>query len=242
MIALVLLALVQERPATVGDTVWLETRVPLAPRQIVRPQTWDLGEIGQVLGPPAVDLTPDSAIVRYPVAFWFPGRHAVVVPGPIVVNPEGRSDTLASRRLAVEILSVLPPAVRRDTVPPRPAAGLVAQARRSWLPLGVFWALLAAVAAVVGWQVRRRREPLAVAAPPPVAPPEWERLLDRWQEAGETRVTVDGWARLLETRAAGGDPAAADLVERLDSLGFRADADPDEVAAAIDSARDRGRP
>jgi len=108
MIGLLVVAAVAQEPIpTVGDTLWLETRVPLAPRQILRPQAWDLGEIGQVLGPPVVELTADSAVVRYPVAFWFPGRHPVTIPGPIVVNPEGRSDTLSGRRLAVEVASVL---------------------------------------------------------------------------------------------------------------------------------------
>ena len=86
MIVLGLVLGLFQGPPTVGDTVWLSTRVPLAPRQILRPQTWDLGDLGQVLGAPVVELGPDSATVSYPVSFWYPGGHAVSIPGPIVVN------------------------------------------------------------------------------------------------------------------------------------------------------------
>ena len=95
MIELALLAVMsQTRQPTVGDTVWVEIRATIPPRMIVRPQPWDAGEVAQVLGPPIVESSGQQVLVRYPVAFWYPGTHTLEVPGPVLISPEGRSDTL----------------------------------------------------------------------------------------------------------------------------------------------------
>lgn len=233
----VLIALALQAPLpTVGDTVWLETRVPLQARQILRAQTWDLGEIGRVLGPPQVELSPDSAVVRYPVAFWFPGQHDVAVPGPIVVNPEGRSDTLPVRRVAVEVASVLPPSAIRDSTPPRPQAGVIGQTGRSLLPLGVLWLALLAVAGVVGWLLARARRPRPVPPRADPALPDVPALLDRWADAGELKTAADGWAHLVGQSAAT-DGDAARVRAELDRIGFRPDPPAEVVEAAIASAK-----
>ena len=62
--------MMQARPPTVGDTVWISIKVPVARRLVLRPQAWDLGDLGQVLGQPEVVYDSDSATVRYPIAFW----------------------------------------------------------------------------------------------------------------------------------------------------------------------------
>lgn len=242
--ALILLALAQPQPqpqpqpSTVGDTVWLEIRVPLQARQILRAQTWELGEVGQVLGPPLVELTPDSAVVRYPVTFWFPGRHPVAVPGPIVVNPEGRSDTLPARRLQVEVASVLPPDTNRDSTPPRPQAGVIPQAGRSLLPLGVLWIGLLGLAGLVAWRLARARRPRSPAPRAAPVPVDFPGLLDRWAEAGELKTAADGWAHLL-ARAAGvpADTESARVLGELDRIGFRPDPPAEDVDAAIAAAK-----
>jgi len=227
----------QGRHATVGDTVWIATTVPLAPRQILRPQTWDIGDLGQVLGPPQVQFRADSAVIRYPVAFWYPGGHTVTVPGPIVVSPEGRSDTLPSRQVAVTVGSVLPAAANRDSLAPRDAAGLLPQTERSLLPLGFFWLLVLIVASLVAvWLVRSRRPgaPVPASVPPT---PDLARLLDRWADAGETRTALDGWSHLVEqsVRERGGD--AATLLATLETIGFQPAPPADEVERVIASAK-----
>jgi len=240
MIVLGLVLGLLQGPPTVGDTVWLSTRVPLAPRQILRPQTWDLGDLGQVLGAPVVELGPDSATVSYPVSFWYPGDHAVSIPGPIVVNPEGRSDTLPARALRLTVASVLPAGVPKDSIAARDPAALVAQAERSLLPLGALAVLLGAVAGGLGWRVARARRPREVAPPAPPPPVDPAPLLDRWAAAGEIRVALDGWARLVaEARARRGDPdgGAEALQAAFDAIGFRADANPAEVERLVRAAK-----
>jgi hypothetical protein len=242
MIAIMALAAAagQAQAPTVGDTVWVVTEVPLAPRQIVRPQGWDLGELAQVLGPPQVELTADSATIRYPVAFWYPGDHLVTVPGPIVVNPEGRSDTLPARRLVVSIRSVLPAGANRDSLAPRDPASPVPQTRPSILPLGVALLGVAGLSGLIGWRLWSRRRPVVVTREPDPPAPDVARLLDAWAAAGETRTALDGWSHLVEVeakrRGAGLDQAeTARLLEALEADGFRPDppsADADRTIAA----------
>ena len=244
MIAVMVLAvLVQARPAAVGDTVWVTTRVALPAKLILRPQAWDLGDLAQVLGPPEVDYEGDSATVRYPVAFWYPGDHSVSVPGPIVVSPQGRSDTLAARVVAVRILSVLPAGADKKSLAPRGAAPLVQQATRSWLPLGFLLALVGATAAVVTLLRRRsmRRRRSQALTPVPVPEPDLPAVLEGWARAGETRTALDGWAHLiereLEARKDSDRAAATPLLDAMALAGFRRDEATGEIERLMTLAK-----
>ncbi len=243
MIPFTLLGLMlQARTPTVGDTVWLEARVPVASRQILRPQAWDLGEVGQVLGAPEVRYDGDSATIRYPVVFWFAGNHPLSIPGPIVVSPEGRSDTLATRPLLVVVSSVLPPGVPRGALAPKQAASLVGQAERSWLPFGLALGLVALLSALGGVRLSLRRRPVDVPDPAPAPDADPVALLDRWTTAGETRVVLEGWTQLITDRLAlKGDPGARATVEplllALGAVGFRPDTPPADVDRLIAAAR-----
>ena len=237
----------QPRPATVGDTVWLSTKVPLAARQILRAQPWNLREIGQVLGPPEVEYEGDSATVRYPVTFWYPGVHPLSVPGPIVVNPEGRSDTLSARFVAVQVASVLPSGVPRDSLIPRDAADLFPQAERSLLPLALLWLLAGVVAFGVAWLRKARRRRAPPTAGPPMARPLVTPVLLQWGRAGETRAAAEGWSQLIHARLSSGpgDDTGAAIATGLDEIGFQPGTLPASVdqlleqAAAWVTARDR---
>src|SRR5207249_4257791 len=66
--------LLQAHHPTVGDTVWVTIAVRASGRVVLRPQPWDLGELGQVLGPAELISRGDSVQVRYPVAFWLAGE------------------------------------------------------------------------------------------------------------------------------------------------------------------------
>ncbi len=238
------------RPATVGDTVWVSTRVPLAARQILRAQTWDLGEIGQVLGPPEVDFSPDSALVRYPVTFWYSGPHAISVPGPIVVSPEGRSDTLPARSVVVTLATVLPPNVPRDSLVPRDPAALMQQAERSGLPLAVLSILAGVVAAAFAWYRKtRNRTHRPEPAIGPTERPAIDRVLIEWGRAGEIRAAAEGWSQLIQARrsAAPADEGGAAIAAALDEVGFQPGVLPARVdqlllqAARWVAAQDRTR-
>lgn len=228
----------QSRPTAVGDTVWLSTKVPLAARQILRAQAWDLGDIGQVLGPPEVDYEGDSATVRYPVTFWYPGVHAVVVPGPIVVNPEGRSDTLAARPVSVAVATVLPPRVPPDSLSPRDAADLVPQAERSLLPLAVLWFLGGVIAAAVAVVRRARRRRRPAPGPLPLEHPAVGPVLLRWGRSGETRAAAEGWSQLIQARLSAGTPddAGRTIAAALDEVGFQPGTLPARVEQLLDQA------
>ena len=199
--AVAVLLLLAQAPATVGDTVWVETAIALPSRMIVRPQPWDLGDLGLVLGPPEVELRVDSASIRYPLALWFPGEHVLRIPGPIVVSPEGKSDTLPTRSVTVRIASVLPPDSSKASLSPEPAADLVEQAAPSLLAVIVLELLVGAAAGVlvVAWRrrARRRREAVATPALAPLA--TLAGTLNGWREAGELRAAVDGWAHRIES-------------------------------------------
>jgi len=232
---LLLLSPLQDRLPTVGDTVWIATRVPLPTRLILRPQTWDLGELGQVLGPPDVDYHADSATVRYPVSFWHAGAHSVSVPGPIVVSPEGRSDTLSARAVVIRIASVLPQGADKSTLAPRGPAPLVSQSTRSLLPLGIGLTLVGLGAGAVAFWLRRaadRRRAAGLAAPP-VTGPDLPAILDAWARSGEIRTALDGWAHLIEReleRHQEADRAAASpLLDAMAIAGFRRDQSPAEL-------------
>ncbi|MGH7561828.1 MAG: hypothetical protein ACRENB_12510, partial [Gemmatimonadales bacterium] len=115
-----LLAALQGLP-TVGDTVWIE-RVLSAPSNVlVRPQQWDMGAVGRQLGPGRLVRSGIGLRLRYPVVFWYPGRHTLTVPGPVVISRDGRSDTLTAAVAVVDVASVLPAGRQREQLDPEPA-------------------------------------------------------------------------------------------------------------------------
>ena len=203
--------LLQAHHPTVGDTVWVTIAVRASGRVVLRPQPWDLGELGQVLGPAELISRGDSVQVRYPVAFWLAGEHQLEVPGPIIVTPTGGSDTLPPRRLAVHIASVLPAGVDPARILPRPEAPLVPRQSASLLPflvLELVAGLLAGLAGLRWWSVNRPRAPTR--APPP-PPGQRAGHLARWAGAGELRVALGGWGGCIrEELARRPDPAVAE--------------------------------
>jgi len=199
---LAFLAWQRPQPASVGDTVWVTTTARAPARMIVRPQTWDLGDLGQVLGPPDVSYRADSVTIRYPVAIWYPGEHDLRVPGPILVSPEGASDTLPAASRTVLIASVLPPDSARSRLQPKPAADTVPQARLSLLPVAILLLLAGVGVGLIALLRRarlRRRQSLPEPVPEPLPATEY---LTRWAKAGELRAALDGWSRLIERAAA----------------------------------------
>jgi hypothetical protein len=197
MITTLLLALQAQSP-TVGDTVWIERLLSGTGRSIVRPQQWDLGAEGSQLGPALVSYGEGGIMVRYPVVLWYPGDRTLTMPGPVLVYPDGTSDTLAASVHRIRVLSVLPGDRPRSRVPPRPPRNPLPLASRSLLPLVLLVAGSALLVAIVAVRWRRRRKPVARAEPVLTEPSA--DLLARWAAAGEYRAALHHWGWRLNRR------------------------------------------
>lgn len=233
-----------QEPATVGDTIWVETIARVPARMIVRPQVWELGDLGQTLGAAQVHFSADSVRIRYPVVIWHPGDHLVQVPGPIVVTPEGHSDTLPPVSTRIRVLSVLPVDSSRETLAPRPAAQPVAQASRSLLPVLVLEAMAIGVALIAYLSWKRRSDRRRAGVPEPVASPlDMTRFLERWARTGERRTALDGWARQLEEAGDGRDAAeTAAWLEAAERAGFQSREDVAELERLLATVPARNPP
>jgi hypothetical protein len=221
--------------ATVGDTVWIEVPVKAPAGTLVRPQPWDLGELAQVLGPGELISQDAGMTLRYPVAFWVAGNHPVTVPGAVVVQPNGQSDTLPAQTVTVSIASLLPPKAVPNTLAPKPAATVVNRADRSLLPAAVLEVLVLVAAGLLWWRARRRARP--VVAVLPSRPPSPEPPLTLWAEAGEPRAALRAWQRIIRRFldqhpdvAASGD--AAPLLEAIERVEY-GPASGDELARLL---------
>ncbi len=204
MITLALLLLQAPAP-TVGDTIWIERRVALPGGAELRPAPWDLPPALGLLGRPVVRRDGAEVIVAYPLVAWTAGTHHLLVPGPILIRADGRSDTLAAEPRTLQVASVLPTGTEPERLAPQPEAGVVAERIRSPLPLLVMLALAAALFVPAAWWWRRRGPP--VPAPGP-APSPAEVPLDEWSEAGEHRAVAAVVARGLRSSLIAGLPGS----------------------------------
>ena len=207
MSAVVLLLLLQAGAVTVGDTVWIERAVGPVGSSVLRPQVWNVGTVGQQLGPPDVRIGAGGTVIRYALVLWYPGEHLLTMPGPVVVKRDGSSDTLPPSSVRVRVTSVLPAGAQRVTLPPRPARPPVSLADRSLLPLAAILLLIALLWGAVAWLWRRRGplpsyRPATVPTPPSAQVFHHPETLSRWAAAGEHRVALDGWGWILARRLA----------------------------------------
>ncbi len=220
MSALLLLALFQAPLPQVGDTIWLVRIIPAPMGRVARVAPWDPEGAVEALGPGILVRRGDSLEVRYPAVGWLPGSHAVEVPGPILVSPDGTTDSLPPATLTVTIASVLPD-LPADSLPaPQPEAAPILRPIRTGVP--VFVLLLGATLLLIPvhyWWRRRGRPmtpPEAVPAPPPRELP-----LDAWLAAGEPRAALAAAAaRLRAVSASHPSPEAATLLDALDRALF----------------------
>lgn len=206
MMPALLLALLQAAAPTVGDTIWIERRLPLPGGAEVRPAQWPLeGNLG-LLGRPVVRRDGGDVIVAYPVVAWSAGTHQLIVPGPILIRADGRSDTLPAEARTIEVASVLPAGAEPERIAPQPEAGIVAERITSPLPILFTLLVAGALFAPIAWWWLRRGPPMNAARPefPPVELP-----LDEWSEAGEHRAVAVVAARALRRTITGLLPGTA---------------------------------
>jgi hypothetical protein len=137
-------------------------------------------------------------MVRYPVVLWYPGDRTLTMPGPVLVYPDGTSDTLAASVHRIRVLSVLPGDRPRSRVPPRPPRNPLPLASRSLLPLVFLVAGSALLVAIGAVRWRRRRKPVS-RTEPVLAEPSAD-LLARWAAGGEYRAALHHWGWRLNRR------------------------------------------
>lgn len=185
MIALLLL--LQAAPLTVGDTIWLERSVAAPAGADVRASPWNPTGPVALLGQPLLRRQGALTIVAYPAVAWSAGRHVVTIPGPVVIRPDGTTDSLPPESRTIEVASVLPSGVPPDSVPVQPETGIIPQRITSPVPLVACLLLAALVFLPFQWWWLRRGPPAgavrlpAVAAVPPLA---------EWSEDGEHRAVA----------------------------------------------------
>jgi hypothetical protein len=217
-----LLLLAQQAGAlpTVGDTVWISRSLSVPAGVTVRPRPITASAVAEPLGSPEVSLIEGQVRIRYPMVAWQPGRHAIEVPGAILVRSDGWSDTLPSSTATIEVGSVLPE-VSRDSLKPQAAVTPVERSRRSLVPVLLLGLLsVGAVLPLSWWWGRRgvvtpRRRASGVTGPT-------EPMLASWLEAGEYRSAIEGWYWRFTRHAAavGLDADGEALLERLDGARF----------------------
>lgn len=193
-----LFLLLQVQSPTIGDTVWIERVLSGTGRSIVRPQQWDLGREGAQLGPAMVSYGEAGIMVRYPVVLWYPGDRTLTMPGPVLVYPDGTSDTLAASVHRIQVLSVLPARQAKSRILPRPPRNPLPLATRSLMPLVLLLVGSALLEGVVAFRWRRRRK-LVPRGEPPLLEPAPD-LLTRWAAMGEYRAALHYWGWRLNRR------------------------------------------
>jgi hypothetical protein len=192
---------------TVGDTVWIERLLGDVRGAIVRPQEWDLGTRGVQLGPAVVSHGEAGTRVRYPVVLWYPGDQSLTMPGPVLVYPDGTSDTLPASGHRIRVASVLPPGQSRRSLSPEPPRNPLPLATRSLAPLAVLVGLSGLL--IAGIAVRRRRKGTPAGRSVPRETEPSVATLDRWVELGEYRAALHHWGWRLARRMR----ASQDLAE-----------------------------
>jgi len=206
-VLLLLVALQAAGPPQVGDTVWIDREIRAEAGSLLRPLPWDPGEVATLLAPPEARVQPGGWLLRYPVAFWRAGTHRLLVPGPLVIRPDGGTDTLPPRTVEVEVASLLPRG-RADTLPPEPAAELLPSGERTPQPVLVLLGLVAVAVAPLHWWWRRRGPRRPAGRPSRSGVLASPAQLAEWAAAGELRLAADGWIARLEEGPSSPDRAA----------------------------------
>jgi len=217
---LLLLSLIQAPLPQVGDTIWLVRTIPAPVGRVARVAPWNPVGAVEALGPGMLIRRGDSLDVRYPAVGWLPGSHSVDIPGPVLVSPDGTTDSLPPTTLTVTIASVLP-TLSGDSLPPaQPEAGPIFRPIRTGVPvlLLLLCATLVLIPAHYWWRKRGR----------PISPPSGgttpslpELPLDAWMAAGEPRAVLAAAAARLRTAAATHpSPEATELLDMLNDALF----------------------
>jgi hypothetical protein len=201
---------------TVGDTIWVARTVAVPPGTTLRPADWDPPDPIQRLGAPRLTPRGDSTDVAYPIVVWRAGPISVNVPGPLLLSPGGRIDSVPPQPQELRIASVLPAATPPESLAPQPRADFVPRTSVSAIPLLILLLVAMLLLAPLHWWWRRRGTPIA--RPALALLREVPAPLDRWSDAGESRAVAAIAARRLRSVIAARMPAAHTALDTEDLL------------------------
>ena len=187
----------QGQGPTVGDTLTVIHRVAVPPGALVQPRGPTDSTLATLVGTPELVREGDSVRIAYTIAVWSPGRHRLTIPGAVVVEGNGRIDTLPDATVTLQVASVLPERVSAESIVPRDARPWVARSDVSLLPFVVLLVPVALLVAGATLWWRRRGPVVAEVGPPAVDPGAHAARLDAWLAAGEVALVVDHLAALL---------------------------------------------
>ena len=230
---LVLLLLLSQAPLPqVGDTIWLVRTIAAPSGRVVRVAPWSPEGAVEALGPGLLVARGDSVEVRYPAVGWLPGSHAVEVPGPVLVSPDGTTDSLPPTTITITIASILPSLPNDSLPPPQPEAAPVLRPIQTALPVLILLLLATLILLPVHVWWRRRGRPMAPVAPVAAAPTP-EVPFNVWVAVGEPRaVLAAAAAQLRAATAMRPSPEADALLTQLDDALFG----PGDAGAALGKA------
>lgn len=213
----------QGRP-TVGDTVTIIRRFAARPGVVVDARAPLDSAIATLVSPPVLTREGDSVQVAYTIAVWTAGHSDLVVPGAVLIDPQGHIDTLPDSHVPLDVATVLPASQGVNKIPPRAVRSWLPHADRSLLPFGVLLPLALALVLLLQWRWRRRGPPVtAVPAASPAVATLTDARVAAWLAAGEARLVLehldalarhrpdfDDWrARVAAVRFGPGDDAVA---------------------------------
>jgi hypothetical protein len=234
MSLLLLLALQQAPLPQVGDTIWLVRTIPAPVGRVARVAPWNPEGAVEALGPGMLVRRGDSLELRYPAVGWLPGSHTVEVPGPVLVSPDGTTDSLPPATLTVTIASVLP-TLPGDSLPAaQPEAAPILRPIQTAVPVLVLLLLAVLLLIPVHFWWRKRGRPIPApstgeAPLPPTLP------LAHWMAAGESRaVLAAAAARLRAASSLHPAPEAEALLQVLNDALYG----PGDVSAVLPRAEE----
>jgi hypothetical protein len=206
----------------VGDTIVVERVVPLAADGRIRAQPIASSLLVEPLGEPVTRPVSRGVQVRYALAMFEPGRHALELPPVEVLYRDGRVDQVSADTAWITVVSLLPPG---DSLPaPRASRAPLARFPTRIAPLAIL--LLVVLGGAGAWiaarRGRRRFEPVPARPSADPVPP-----LERWSSAGEARAVASVASSRLRDRIARLEPRAGDTLATEECIALLEEARPD---------------
>lgn len=188
---------------TVGDTVWLERRFPMPAGWRLRPGRLEGSDDIESLGDPMARRSGEVWTVRYPVAAWTPGAHAIAIPPIWRLGPDAQADSVPGGTATFQVQRIIPDSATAPA--PKPALDPLRADQRDPRPVVLaVVAVMALLGAALWW---RRRPPRGL--PAPIVSPRKHDIADaRWIDAGEARAVAARASGRLRTALAAAVPEA----------------------------------